>query len=55
MLDEETMNKLIAKAALDPEFRKVVMEIMDDEVIMKFDQRIGEASDFYEENEEKGE
>tara|TARA_Y100000004_G_scaffold197232_1_gene270566 strand:- start:810 stop:1940 length:1131 start_codon:yes stop_codon:yes gene_type:complete len=39
----------------DPEFRKVVMEIMDDEVIMKFDQRIGEASDFYEENEEKGE
>mgnify|MGYP003144805665 FL=1 len=23
MLDEETMNKLIAKAALDPEFRKV--------------------------------
>ena len=39
----------------DPEFRKVVMEIMDDEVIMKFDQRIGEASDFYEENEEKDE
>ena len=39
----------------DPEFRKTVMEIMDDEVIMKFDQRIGEASDFYEENEEKDE
>ena len=39
----------------DPEFRKTVMEIMDDEIIMKFDKRIGEAADFYEENEEKGE
>ncbi len=39
----------------DPEFRKTVMEIMDDEVIMKFDKRIGDAADFYEENEEKGE
>lgn len=39
----------------DAEFRKTVMEIMDDEVIMKFDKRIGEATDFYEENEEKGE
>ena len=39
----------------DPEFRKTVMEIMDDEIIMKFDKRIGEAADFYEENEEKDE
>jgi len=39
----------------DPEFRKTVMEVMDEEVIMKFDKRIGEATDFYEENEEKGE
>ncbi len=39
----------------DPEFRKTVMEIMDDEVIMKFDKRIGEAADFYEESEEKDE
>ena len=39
----------------DPEFRKTVMEIMDDEVIMKFDKREGNAADFYEENEEKGE
>ena len=38
----------------DPEFRNTVMEIMDDEVIMKFDKRIGDAADFYEENEEKG-
>ncbi len=39
----------------DPEFRKTVMEIMDDEVIMKFDKREGNAADFYEENEEKDE
>ena len=39
----------------DPEFRKTVMEIMDDEVIMKFDKRIGDATDFYEESEEKDE
>ena len=39
----------------DEEFRKTVMEIMDDEVIMKFDKRIGEATDFYEESEEKDE
>ena len=39
----------------DPEFRNTVMEIMDDEVIMKFDKRIGDAADFYEENEEKDE
>jgi recombination protein RecA len=37
----------------DPEFRKTVLEVMDDEVIMKFDKRIGEAADFYEETEEK--
>ena len=28
MLDEETMNKLIAKAALDPEFRKVFEQFL---------------------------
>jgi recombination protein RecA len=39
----------------DPVFRKTVMEVMDDEVIMKFDKRIGEAADFYEESEEKNE
>jgi|TARA_R110001583_G_scaffold16196_37_gene65930 recombination protein RecA len=39
----------------EPEFRKNVMEVMDEEVIMKFDKRIGEAADFYEENEEKSE
>jgi len=37
----------------DEEFRKNVVEIMDEEVIMKFHNRIGTASDFYEEIEEK--
>ena len=44
-----------AERLQDPDFRKTVMEIMDDEVIMKFDKREGNAADFYEENEEKGE
>ena len=44
-----------AERLQDPEFRKTVMEIMDDEVIMKFDKREGNAADFYEENEEKDE
>ena len=39
----------------DEEFRKNVVEIMDEEVIMKFHNRIGTASDFYEEIEEKNE
>ena len=44
-----------AERLQDPDFRKTVMEIMDDEVIMKFDKREGNAADFYEENEEKDE
>lgn len=36
----------------DDDFRRVVMEIMDQEVIMNFDKRIGDAADFYEEKEE---
>ncbi len=36
----------------DEEFRMSVMEIMDEEVIMKFDNREGNAADFYEENNE---
>ena len=32
-------------------FRKRVLTIMDEEVIMKFDKRIGEANEFYEEEE----
>jgi len=35
----------------DETFRKNVMEIMDEEVIMKFDKRVGNASDFYESEE----
>ena len=44
-----------AERLQDPEFRKNVMEIMDEEVIMKFHNREGIASDFYEENEKKDE
>ena len=29
-------------------FRNRILEIMDDEIIMKFDKREGNASDFYE-------
>ena len=33
-------------------FKNRIMEIMDEEVIMKFDTREGNASDFYEIDEE---
>ena len=36
---------------LDEEFRTAVLEIMDEEVIMKFDKRVGSAEDFYGEEE----
>ena len=39
----------------DDEFRKNALEIMDEEVIMKFHNREGVASDFYEESEESSE
>ena len=32
----------------DEEFKKHVMEFMDEVVVQKFDKREGEASDFYE-------
>jgi len=35
----------------DPKFKERVLEIMDEEIIMKFDERTGVASDFYEEEE----
>lgn len=37
----------------DQEFRKVLLDIIDEEVIMKFDKRLGEASQYYEEREEE--
>ena len=37
----------------DDVFRQRVYEIMDEEVIFKFDKRLGNASDFYEEKEEE--
>ena len=36
----------------DQAFKQRVYDIMDEEVIKKFDQRLGNASDFYEENDE---
>jgi hypothetical protein len=36
----------------DQAFKQRVYDIMDEEVIQKFDQRLGNASDFYEESEE---
>ena len=36
----------------EEEFRSRVHEIMDEEVIYKFDKREGNAADFYEENDE---
>ena len=33
----------------DEKFRQAVFDIMDEEIIMKFDKRIGSAEEFYEE------
>tara|TARA_Y100000310_G_scaffold134643_1_gene133580 strand:- start:15344 stop:16474 length:1131 start_codon:yes stop_codon:yes gene_type:complete len=35
----------------DPEFREKILQLMDEEVVRKFDERLGNAKDFYEENE----
>ena len=37
----------------DKKFRDRVLQIMDEEVIMKFDERTGNAADFYDEDEEQ--
>ena len=42
-------SKFAGMAREDPEFRKQVLEIIDEEVIMKFDKRLGEASQYYDE------
>ena len=36
----------------DPTFKQRVYEVMDEEVIQKFDKRLGKAEDFYEESDE---
>jgi recombination protein RecA len=36
----------------DPAFRERVYQIMDEEIVQKFDRREGDASDFYEESED---
>jgi len=35
----------------DSEFRAKVLEIIDEEVVMKFDKRLGDASQYYDEEE----
>jgi len=44
-------SKFAGLAREDEEFRKVVMDIIDEEVIMKFDKRLGEASQYYDTEE----
>jgi len=36
----------------DPAFKQRVYDVMDEEVVQKFDKRIGKAKDFYEETGE---
>jgi hypothetical protein len=36
----------------DPVFKQRVYDVMDEEVIQKFDKRLGKAEDFYEEKDE---
>jgi len=51
--EDDTREKFQAAKWIDKlqneKFRKRVLTIMDEEVIMKFDKRIGEATEFYEE------
>jgi len=35
----------------DSEFREKILQLMDEEVVRKFDERLGNAKDFYEKNE----
>jgi len=44
-------SKFAGMARDDPEFRKHILEIIDEEVIMKFDKRLGEASQYYDAEE----
>ena len=37
----------------DPEFRQAVFDVMDEEVIMKFKERAGDAASFYDIDEEE--
>ena len=41
-------SKFATLAREDEEFRKVVLDIIDEEVVMKFDKRLGEASQYYD-------
>ena len=45
-------SKFADMAREDEEFRRNILEIIDEEVIMKFDKRLGEASQYYDTEEE---
>ena len=38
----------------DEKFKNSVLQLIDEEVIMKFDERKGSAEDFYEADDESG-
>ena len=52
-----TMDKFQSKQWLDKlqdqKFHDRIIELLEEEVVMKFDQRIGMASDFYSEDKEE--
>ena len=54
--DWETNDKFQTKQWLekleDEKFYNRVVELLEEEVVMKFDKRIGSSSDFYEDKEE---
>ena len=37
----------------EEKFYNTVQKLLEEEVVMKFDKRIGDSSDFYEDKEEK--
>jgi len=37
----------------DPEFKSRILQIIDEEVIMKFDKKIGDASNYYDNEQEE--
>ena len=47
-------HKINSKQKLkDEKFYNTVLKLLEEEVVMKFDKRIGEPSDFYENKEKK--
>jgi len=55
--DDGTQDKFQSKQWLEKleneKFYNTVQKLLEEEVVMKFDKRIGDSSDFYEDKEEK--